>query len=42
LMAWAAAGIYQRAVLQSGQRVRLRQITSGLSRRRTPAPGVSG
>jgi ABC-2 type transport system permease protein len=38
LMAWAAAGVYQRAVLQSGQRVRLRQVTSGLTRRR---PAVS-
>jgi ABC-2 type transport system permease protein len=42
LMAWAAAGVYQRAVLQSGQRVSLRQVRLGWARRNTPAPGVSG
>ena len=41
-MAWAAAGIYQRAVLQSGQRVRLAQVTSGLRRRRPAASSASG
>jgi ABC-2 type transport system permease protein len=42
LMAWVAAGIYRRAVLQSGQRVRLRQLTSGLWRRHTPATTAAG
>jgi ABC-2 type transport system permease protein len=32
-MARAAAGIYRRAVLQSGQRVRLRDLTAGVRRR---------
>jgi ABC-2 type transport system permease protein len=32
-MAWVASGIYQRAVLRSGQRVRLRDITSRRPRR---------
>jgi ABC-2 type transport system permease protein len=34
LMAWAAAGVYRRAVLRSGQRVRLRDLTAGWSRLR--------
>jgi ABC-2 type transport system permease protein len=29
LMAWFAAGVYRRAVLKSGQRVRLRELRSG-------------
>jgi ABC-2 type transport system permease protein len=38
VMAWFAAGIYRRAVLKSGQRVRLRELRGG-PRRPRPKPG---
>jgi ABC-2 type transport system permease protein len=41
LMAWFAAGVYRRAVLKSGQRVRLRELRGGGSgpRQSRPKPG---
>jgi ABC-2 type transport system permease protein len=39
LMAWFAAGVYRRAVLQSGQRVSLRSLWGG-PRRTKPAPAI--
>jgi ABC-2 type transport system permease protein len=38
VMAWFAAGVYRRAVLKSGQRVRLRELRGG-PRRPRPKPG---
>jgi ABC-2 type transport system permease protein len=38
VMAWFAAGIYRRAVLKSGQRVRLRELRGGPPRRPRPTP----
>jgi ABC-2 type transport system permease protein len=38
-MAWVAAGIYRRAVLRSGQRVRLRDLMPSSSGRRRGRPG---
>jgi ABC-2 type transport system permease protein len=37
VMAWVASGVYRRAVLRSGQRVRLRDLTSRYPRR-SPMP----
>jgi ABC-2 type transport system permease protein len=39
VMAWFAAGVYRRAVLQSGQRVSLRSLRGG-PRRTKPAPAI--
>jgi len=39
LMAWLAAGIYRRAVLKSGQRVRLSDLRGGPRRTRPTRPG---
>jgi ABC-2 type transport system permease protein len=39
LMAWFAAGIYRRAVLKSGQRVRLSELRGGPRRPRPTQPG---
>jgi hypothetical protein len=41
VMAWIAAGIYRRAVLKSGQRVKLSDLRGGSRRsRRPPGPIV--
>jgi ABC-2 type transport system permease protein len=39
VMAWFAAGVYRRAVLQSGQRVSLRSLRGG-PRRTKPTPAI--
>jgi ABC-2 type transport system permease protein len=39
IMAWFAAGVYRRAVLQSGQRVSLRSLRGG-PRRTKPSPAI--
>jgi ABC-2 type transport system permease protein len=39
MMAWVAAAVYRRAVLKSGQRVRLRDLRGG-PRRRPPTPAI--
>ena len=40
LMAWFATGIYRRAVLRSGQRVKLRRPTEPAPRQRPPTPAA--